>query len=77
MAALLYAGHLKDQRDAARSAARAAETRASTFAAQARLNAAALRAAEQWIADRRTFWERQYDQLEIYLDETRGQDLPK
>jgi DNA-binding transcriptional ArsR family regulator len=38
---------------------------------------AALRAAEQWIADRRAFWEQQYDQLEIYLDETRGQDLPK
>ena len=29
---------------------------------------AALHAAEQWIADRRTFWERQYDQLEAYLN---------
>jgi DNA-binding transcriptional ArsR family regulator len=37
---------------------------------------AALRAAEQWIAERRAFWERQYDQLEAYLEETR-EEKPK
>jgi len=35
---------------------------------------AALHAAEQWIADRRTFWERQYDQLEAYLEDTKDQE---
>jgi DNA-binding transcriptional ArsR family regulator len=38
---------------------------------------ATLRAAEQWITERRAFWERQYDQLEVYLEETRDQDPPK
>lgn len=28
----------------------------------------ALRSAEAWIAERRTFWEQQYDQLEAYLN---------
>lgn len=30
-----------------------------------------LRIAEAWISERRAFWERQYDQLEAYLEETR------
>ena len=38
---------------------------------------AALRTAEQWIADRRTFWEQQYDQLEAYLNDTNDQEKPQ
>lgn len=32
------------------------------------IEAKALRAAEQWIADRRTMWERNFDRLGAYLD---------
>ncbi len=35
---------------------------------------ATLRTAEQWIAERRAFWEQQYDQLEAYLEETKDQE---
>jgi DNA-binding transcriptional ArsR family regulator len=39
-----------------------------------RIVPATLRTAEQWIAERRAFWEQQYDQLEAYLEETRDQE---
>ncbi len=35
-----------------------------------RIEPMALRAAEQWIAARRTFWENQFDRLGAYLDAT-------
>ena len=36
----------------------------------------ALRATEQWIADRRTMWERNLDRLGVYLAETAGEPDP-
>lgn len=32
---------------------------------------------ERWIAERKRFWERQYDQLEAYLDQTALQEKDK
>jgi DNA-binding transcriptional ArsR family regulator len=37
-----------------------------------RIEPKALRTAEQWIADRRTFWERRFDRLGEYLAQTAG-----
>ena len=39
-----------------------------------RLDAAALRRAEAWIADRRTGWERRLDRLGEYLEQAPGAD---
>jgi DNA-binding transcriptional ArsR family regulator len=39
-----------------------------------RLDAAALRRAEEWIADRRTGWERRLDRLGEYLEQAPGAD---
>jgi len=38
---------------------------------------AALRAAEQWVADRRTFWEQSLDRLGELLAEEHDQDQPQ
>jgi DNA-binding transcriptional ArsR family regulator len=42
-----------------------------------RIEAAALRQAEQWIAERRAVWERRLDRLGAYLDATAGKDEPE
>ena len=39
-----------------------------------RIDPAALRTAEQWIADRRSLWERRLDRLDAYLAERRDDD---
>lgn len=40
-----------------------------------RIQPQALRAAEQWIADRRALWEQRFDALEAYLNE--NPDMPE
>ena len=37
----------------------------------------ALSMAEQWINDRRTLWERRFDRLAQFLDETKDEETPK
>jgi DNA-binding transcriptional ArsR family regulator len=39
-----------------------------------RIDAAALRTAERWIADRRSTWERRLDRLGVFLDDTAGEE---
>lgn len=41
-----------------------------------RIEAAALRTAQDWIAERRAEWERNFDRLAAYLAETAPQDKP-
>lgn len=41
-----------------------------------RLEIEVMKTAERWIAERRAFWERQYDQLEAYLAATEDKESP-